>query len=144
MRAVQKALPESLAPELIAPCGMNCGLCSGHLRERNRCPGCNGDDSAKPGYCVSCKIKTCSTITSGSISFCFDCDSYPCARLRQLDKRYRTKYGMSMLTLGMHEEFKKYGISVNGLWPKTVIATAAGASTHACGRSVFSRVHVLS
>ncbi|MDF3194779.1 NAD(P)-dependent oxidoreductase [Pseudomonas sp. 1928-m] len=36
-----------------------------------------------------------------------------------------TKYGMSMLTLGMHEEFKKYGISVNSLWPKTVIATAA-------------------
>jgi citronellol/citronellal dehydrogenase len=36
-----------------------------------------------------------------------------------------TKYGMSMLTLGMHEEFKKYGISVNALWPKTMIATAA-------------------
>ncbi|HSC83159.1 MAG TPA: NAD(P)-dependent oxidoreductase [Pseudomonas sp.] len=36
-----------------------------------------------------------------------------------------TKYGMSMLTLGMHEEFRKYGISVNSLWPKTVIATAA-------------------
>ena len=36
-----------------------------------------------------------------------------------------TKYGMSMLTLGMHEEFKKYGISVNSLWPKTMIATAA-------------------
>jgi citronellol/citronellal dehydrogenase len=36
-----------------------------------------------------------------------------------------TKYGMSMLTLGMSEEFKKYGISVNSLWPKTVIATAA-------------------
>ncbi len=36
-----------------------------------------------------------------------------------------TKYGMSMLTLGMHEEFKKYGISVNALWPQTVIATAA-------------------
>ena len=36
-----------------------------------------------------------------------------------------TKYGMSMLTLGMHEEFRKYGISVNALWPKTMIATAA-------------------
>lgn len=36
-----------------------------------------------------------------------------------------TKYGMSMLTLGMHEEFKKYSISVNALWPQTVIATAA-------------------
>ena len=36
-----------------------------------------------------------------------------------------TKYGMSMLTLGMSEEFKKYDISVNSLWPKTMIATAA-------------------
>jgi citronellol/citronellal dehydrogenase len=36
-----------------------------------------------------------------------------------------TKYGMSMLTLGMSEEFKKYGVSVNSLWPRTVIATAA-------------------
>ncbi|MDD2162382.1 NAD(P)-dependent oxidoreductase [Pseudomonas sp. MIL19] len=36
-----------------------------------------------------------------------------------------TKYGMSMLTMGMHEEFKKYAISVNSLWPKTMIATAA-------------------
>jgi citronellol/citronellal dehydrogenase len=32
---------------------------------------------------------------------------------------------MSMLTLGMSEEFKKYAISVNSLWPKTMIATAA-------------------
>ncbi|AMS15590.1 short chain dehydrogenase [Pseudomonas chlororaphis] len=36
-----------------------------------------------------------------------------------------TKYGMSMLTLGMNEEFKNYGISVNSLWPQTMIATAA-------------------
>ncbi|OLF51033.1 SDR family oxidoreductase [Pseudomonas chlororaphis] len=36
-----------------------------------------------------------------------------------------TKYGMSMLTLGMSEEFGNYGISVNSLWPQTMIATAA-------------------
>jgi len=96
VRAVQKALPESLTPDLIAPCGMDCGLCRGHLREKNRCPGCNGDDAAKPRYCLACKIKTCDTIASGTSSFCFECTSFPCARLRQLDKRYRTKYGMSM------------------------------------------------
>jgi len=32
---------------------------------------------------------------------------------------------MSMLTVGMSEEFKHYGISVNSLWPQTMIATAA-------------------
>jgi citronellol/citronellal dehydrogenase len=36
-----------------------------------------------------------------------------------------SKYGMSMCTLGMAEEFKADGIAVNSLWPKTTIATAA-------------------
>lgn len=36
-----------------------------------------------------------------------------------------SKYGMSMCTLGMAEEFKPFGIAVNSLWPKTIIATAA-------------------
>ena len=35
------------------------------------------------------------------------------------------KYGMSMCVLGMAEEFRKTGIAVNALWPRTVIATAA-------------------
>ena len=36
-----------------------------------------------------------------------------------------SKYGMSMCTLGMAEEFKEFNIAVNSLWPKTTIATAA-------------------
>ena len=36
-----------------------------------------------------------------------------------------SKYGMSMCTLGMADEFKRAGIAVNSLWPKTTIATAA-------------------
>jgi citronellol/citronellal dehydrogenase len=36
-----------------------------------------------------------------------------------------SKYGMTMLSLGMSTEFKPYGISVNCLWPRTIIATAA-------------------
>jgi citronellol/citronellal dehydrogenase len=35
------------------------------------------------------------------------------------------KYGMSMCVLGMAEEFKRDGIAVNALWPRTVIDTAA-------------------
>lgn len=38
-----------------------------------------------------------------------------------------SKYGMSMCTLGLAEEFKSFGIGVNSLWPKTTIATAAVA-----------------
>jgi len=36
-----------------------------------------------------------------------------------------SKYGMTILTLGMAEEFRQYGISCNTLWPETYIATAA-------------------
>tara|TARA_R110000824_G_scaffold4068_5_gene19352 strand:- start:72 stop:899 length:828 start_codon:yes stop_codon:yes gene_type:complete len=36
-----------------------------------------------------------------------------------------TKYAMTMISIGMAQEFKRYGIAVNTLWPKTVIATAA-------------------
>ena len=35
------------------------------------------------------------------------------------------KFGMSLCTLGMAEEFRKDGIAVNSLWPLTVIDTAA-------------------
>jgi len=35
------------------------------------------------------------------------------------------KYGMSMCTLGMAEEFRSMGIAVNSLWPMTAIDTAA-------------------
>jgi len=35
------------------------------------------------------------------------------------------KYGMSMCTLGMAEEFRSDGVAFNSLWPRTTIATAA-------------------
>jgi citronellol/citronellal dehydrogenase len=35
------------------------------------------------------------------------------------------KYGMSMCTLGHAAEFKRQGVAVNSLWPRTAIATAA-------------------
>lgn len=36
-----------------------------------------------------------------------------------------SKYSMSMLAMGMAEEFRKAGVAVNALWPRTLIATAA-------------------
>ena len=50
-----------------------------------------------------------------------------------------SKYGMSMCVLGMAEEFKRDGIGVNALWPRTAIDTAAlamipGVDTDFCRR----------
>jgi citronellol/citronellal dehydrogenase len=36
-----------------------------------------------------------------------------------------SKYGMSMCTLGMADEFREDGIAFNALWPRTLVATAA-------------------
>jgi len=77
--------------KLIAPCGMNCGICMGYLRERNKCPGCR----LQPlGSCRKCRIRLCAQ--TDKRKYCFTCNKYPCERLTHLDNRYRTKYGMSM------------------------------------------------
>ena len=93
---------------LIAPCGMNCRLCLAYMREKKACPGCRGDDSVKSKTCVTCRIKNCEKIVQGRVRYCFSCDSFPCARLNHLDKRYRTKYGMSMIE--NLEHIRKFGI----------------------------------
>ncbi len=52
-----------------------------------------------------------------------------------------TKYGMSMLTIGMSQEFAHYGISVNSLWPRTIIATAAVEFTVG-GKQLFNQARL--
>jgi len=88
--------------ELIAPCGMNCGLCVSYLAMEN--------DLKKKGfskvYCEGCLARGknclhmgdgCEVLGKGLVRFCYECRDYPCKRLKSLDKRYRTKYHMSML-----------------------------------------------
>ncbi|MHB8107342.1 MAG: DUF3795 domain-containing protein [Candidatus Cryosericum sp.] len=81
---------------MIAPCGMDCGICSAYLRERDRCVGCIANGKPKQHHCDVCSIKLCAERAQDA-TFCFDCAKYPCRRLKQLDLRYRTKYGMSMI-----------------------------------------------
>ena len=92
-----KLTPEALHRDLIAPCGMNCGLCRRYLRERDRCEGCASGDADKSPSVRDCPIRNCEALSSSESGFCFECDDFPCARLKRLDKRYRTKYRMSML-----------------------------------------------
>jgi len=93
---------------LIAPCGMNCGICMVYLREKNKCPGCRGTDTDKPVTRVRCKIKNCKNFRNGRAKFCFECGDFPCDNLKHLDKRYRTKYNMSMIE--NLENIKDFGI----------------------------------
>jgi hypothetical protein len=95
--------------ELIAPCGMNCGVCLAYLRDKRTCPGCRGDDTNKPTSCVRCIIKNCERVKASQSGFCYECQKLPCKRLKDLDKRYRTKYGMSMLE--NLEYIREHGLS---------------------------------
>lgn len=78
--------------ELIAPCGMNCGICRAYLRHRNPCHGCNNVDKNQPKTRVNCRLRIC---TKRKGEFCYNCAEFPCNSLKHLDKRYRAKYGMS-------------------------------------------------
>lgn len=88
--------------ELIAPCGMNCALCVSYLAQRN--------DLQKKGfnrkYCEGCVPRgknctfmkgSCDKLGLGLVRFCYECGDFPCRRLKDLDKRYRTRYHMSMI-----------------------------------------------
>lgn len=93
---------------LIAPCGMNCGICFAHLRDKNACPGCRIKCSSKPKTRSECRIKNCTLLISTNSGFCYDCGEYPCKRLKQLDKRYKAKYHMSMIE--NLDNIQKHGI----------------------------------
>ncbi|MHC1771177.1 MAG: DUF3795 domain-containing protein [Flexilinea sp.] len=82
---------------MIAACGMNCGICIAYLREKKPCSGCNGTNVNKTLHCIQCVIKNCQLISESKNGFCYECSKFPCLRLQQLDKRYRTKYNMSMI-----------------------------------------------
>jgi len=82
---------------LIAPCGMNCALCLGFQRKKTPCPGCCGEDRFKPKHCTQCSLKLCEHHAGAGSPLCGACAVFPCRRLKQLDKRYREKYHMSMI-----------------------------------------------
>ena len=93
----------NLNQELIAPCGMNCGICSSYLAYKNslkgkgfpNCKGCR----ARNKKCAFLK-KRCKDdlkLLKGEIQFCFECNCYPCDVLTGLDDRYRQRFDMSMI-----------------------------------------------
>lgn len=92
---------------LIAPCGINCGVCMAYLREKNKCPGCRITNAYKLKTRVICKIKACPNFRKNKVKYCFQCGSYPCVIIHNLDKRYSAKYNLSVIE--NLEHIKKHG-----------------------------------
>jgi hypothetical protein len=82
---------------LIAPCGMNCGTCIAYLRDKNKCPGCRVYSADKAISIQRCIIPKCVYLVKTDSKFCYDCEKYPCKRVKQLDKRYKTRYNTSFI-----------------------------------------------
>ena len=54
------------------------------------------------------------------------------------------KYGMSLVTLGLAEEWRELGIAANSLWPRTAIATAIRLTNLRLRNSASARLKSLS
>lgn len=88
--------------DLIAPCGMNCGICSGYLASTRYIK----KKGIRMFYCLGCRLrnkqcaflkKRCRLLTEGKVNFCYECPDFTCDRLTAIDKRYQERYHMSMI-----------------------------------------------
>ena len=85
----------AMRAELVAPCGMNCAVCSAYLTLRDgkpRCAGCR----PRGKTCAFIK-RDCPHLRAGEYAFCFECAAFPCERLAKLDNRYRIRYHTSFI-----------------------------------------------
>lgn len=93
---------KNLIPELIAPCGMNCALCASYLALQSEVK----SKGIRIPYCTGCRPrnkqcafikKQCSKLLNGEVTYCYECTSFPCDRLKAIDDRYKERYKMSMI-----------------------------------------------
>lgn len=72
--------------KLIAPCGMNCGVCINYLTMKNNLH----KQGSHRRYCAGCiprgknctyKKISCNLLEKGLVRFCLECEQFPCKRL---------------------------------------------------------------
>lgn len=99
--------------DLIAPCGMNCAICSKYLAYINnlkgsKCAGCRSDN--KSCNYLFAKCDGINTEQTKKAVFCFECSQYPCKQINRMDDRYRKSYHMSVK--GNLNQIKNQGLSI--------------------------------
>lgn len=79
--------------DMIAPCGLDCNICSQALIDVDPCQGCNGPDDHKPEFCAKyCGIILCGKRREYGYHYCDECPDYPCEDVMEKENRYTTKY----------------------------------------------------
>ena len=84
---------DMITAEMIAPCGLDCGLCKRAHAETNPCRGCLGPDAYKPVFCSKqCGIILCRKRKEKGYEYCDECPDYPCEDVMEKENRYTSKY----------------------------------------------------
>ena len=89
---------------LVAPCGMNCNICSVYLAYKHKVK----EKGLKLAYCTGCRPrnkqcaflkKKCQTqlLLKGEVNYCYECPDFPCERLSRLDRRYAADFKTSWI-----------------------------------------------
>lgn len=91
-------MPDAIEPAMLAACGVLCTACYKHHKVKKPCGGCQGADEGKSASCVNCVRKTCAD--AKGLTWCFECDEFPCKHINSLDKSYRTRYGVNLVQNG--------------------------------------------
>lgn len=98
-------MPEQIDPIWLAPCGVNCLACTGHLRKKP-CGGCRGPQELIRQSCRSCARRNCAE--QRGLTWCHECGDFPCKYIKTLDKTYRTRYKVSLI--GNLERAREAGV----------------------------------
>lgn len=91
-------MPMKIDTEMFAPCGMNCMVCYKHCytkKTKQPCGGCMVESKGKPEHCRKCKIKDC--VQSKGITYCYECNEFPCKLIKNLERSYKKRYGVSLV-----------------------------------------------
>ncbi len=86
---------------LIAPCGMNCSICSKYLAylnnlNRSQCSGCRSRNTRCTYLFDKCSGINNALEINEATKFCLECGQYPCKQINRMDTRYRRYYQMSI------------------------------------------------
>lgn len=91
-------MPVKIEDAMFAPCGMNCAVCYKHVniqKNAKHCEGCLKSDIGKPEHCRKCNIKIC--VQQKGCKRCFECNDFPCKLIKNLEKSYNKRYGVSLI-----------------------------------------------
>ena len=95
---------------MIAPCGLNCAVCSEALREDSPCVGCR-NEGRKGEYCANlCKIVNCEIRKTLPDGFCDKCPQYPCRKIVDKECWYANAYPMIESLMGNLAFIRENGI----------------------------------